>query len=83
MSFVDKYAVLLIGTKLEQDVPCAAAGKVTLCAGKEPYPYLDMVTLDLSSCTWSVQSTPAKNACEGVRQYIEKEERFSLFHSIV
>ena len=45
-------------------------GKSPLVQVKEPFFNLDRVTCRLSFC--SVQSTPADNACEGVRQYIGK-----------
>ena len=48
-------------------------GKSHLVQVKEPYGNLDIITCRLSSATWSVQSTPADIAREGVRQYIEKE----------
>ena len=41
-------------------------GKSPLVQVKEPYCDLDRVTCRLSFC--SVKSTPADNACEGVRQ---------------
>ena len=46
-------------------------GKSPFVQVKERYGNLDMVTCRLSS--WSVQSTPAHNARNGIRQYIEKE----------
>ena len=53
---------------------------------KEPYHNLDMVTFKLQlyhPATPCVQCTSAVNACEGIRQYIEKERkavgRFGFF----
>ena len=47
---------------------------------------LDMATNCRHSATWSVQSTPANNAREGVRQYYiyreRKKERYKLFDSL-
>ena len=45
-------------------------GKSPLVQLREAYCNLDRVSCRLSFC--SVESTPADNACEGVRQYIGK-----------
>ena len=52
-------------------------GKSPLVQVKEPYSDLDMVTILASfhPPTWSVQSTPADNAREGVWPNIEKERK--------
>ena len=54
------------------EVPCAESHP--LSRFKKNYGNLDMVTCWLSSASRSVQSTPADNARQSVRQYIKKEK---------
>ena len=55
-------------------------GESPLVQVKEPYGNFDMVTCRLSSCTHSVQSTPADNTQKRVWQYIEKERKITVCH---
>ena len=52
-------------------------GKSPLVQVKEPYGNLDMVTCRLAARVY--KGTPADNAREGVRQYIEKEKDMNSF----
>ena len=64
----------------ERDVNCMSPvqGESPLVQVKEPYGNFDMVTCRLSSCTRSVQSTPADNTRKRVWQYIEKEKKENM-----
>ena len=58
------------------DVPCAEWEWSPLVQVKESYGNLDMVTCRLSSCNPECKKyIPAYNAREGVRQYVEKENK--------